>query len=148
MKTDGDGERSAPAYELLFPTMKVLLVADEPWIRNEALAALSDPGTIIREIADPRTVAKAVEEFEPDVVLIDLQVGSMGGMAVARTLREAEFLDEIPPVSIVLLLDRSADEFLAGRAAADGWVVKPFTPQQLRSAINSANAGLARGRAE
>lgn len=142
------GERSARHHELMFPTMNVLLVADEPWIRNEALAALSDPGTVIREIADPRAVAKAVEEFEPDVVLIDLQVGSMGGMALARTLREAEFLDEIPSISIVLLLDRNADEFLAGRAAADAWVVKPFTPQQLRSAIATANAGLAGGRVE
>lgn len=142
------GERSARLHELMFPTMNVLLVADEPWIRNEALAALSDPGTVIREIADPRAVAKAVEEFEPDVVVIDLQVGSMGGMALARTLREAEFLDEIPSISIVLLLDRNADEFLAGRAAADAWVVKPFTPQQLRSAIATANAGLAGGRVE
>ena len=142
------GERSAQLHELMFPTMNVLLVADEPWIRNEALAALSDPGTVIREIADPRAVAKAVEEFEPDVVVIDLQVGSMGGMALARTLREAEFLDEIPSISIVLLLDRNADEFLAGRAAADAWVVKPFTPQQLRSAIAAANAGLAGGRVE
>ena len=128
--------------------MKVLLVADEPWIRNEALAALSDPGMIVREIGDPRQVAKTVEEFEPDVVVVDLQVGSMGGMAVARSLREAEFLDEIPSVSIVLLLDRTADEFLAGRAAADAWVVKPFTPQQLRSAISTATASLAGGRSE
>ena len=142
------GERSGRLHELMFPTMNVLLVADEPWIRNEALAALSDPGTVIREIADPRAVAKAVEEFEPDVVVIDLQVGSMGGMALARTLREAEFLDEIPSISIVLLLDRNADEFLAGRAAADAWVVKPFTPQQLRSAITTAKAGLAGGRVE
>jgi DNA-binding response OmpR family regulator len=115
--------------------MKVLLVADEVWIRNEAIAALSDPGTVIREVADPRRASHVAEEFEPDVVIVDMQVGSMGGMAVARALREAEFADDIPPTSIVLLLDRTADEFLAGRAAADAWVVKPFTPQQLRAAI-------------
>ncbi len=127
--------------------MKVLLVADEPWIRNEANAALSDPGTVIREITDPRQVARVAEEFEPDVVVVDLQVGSMGGMAVARTLREAEFLEEIASAPIVLLLDRSADEFIAGRSAADAWVVKPFTPQQLRAAIVTAKeASLAGGR--
>jgi DNA-binding response OmpR family regulator len=128
--------------------MKVLLVTDEAWIRNEAVAALSDPGTVIREVADPRLVARSAAEFEPDVVIVDLQVGSMGGMAVARALREAEFADDIPATSIVLLLDRSADEFLAGRAAADTWVVKPFTPQQLRTAIASATASLAGGRSE
>lgn len=128
--------------------MKVLLVADATWIRNEATAALSDPGTIIREVTDPRQAAQAANEFEPDVVLVDLQVGSMGGMAVSRALREAEFAGEIPATTVVLLLDRTADEFLAGRAAADAWVVKPFTPQQLRAAIAAATASLAGGRSE
>jgi DNA-binding response OmpR family regulator len=103
---------------------------------------------VVHEITDPRLVAKAVEQIQPGVVIVDLQIGSMGGMAVARTIREAEFLEEIPPTSIVLLLDRTADEFLAGRAAADAWVIKPFTPQQLRSAIATATASLAGGRSE
>jgi len=128
--------------------MKVLLVADETWIRNEAIAALSDSETVIREVADPRNASLVAEELEPDVVIVDLQIGSMGGMAVARALREAEFAGEIPVTSIVLLLDRTADEFLARRAAADAWVVKPFTPQQLRAAIASATASLAGGRSE
>jgi len=128
--------------------MNVLLVADAAWIRNEAVAALSDPGTVIREIEDPRHAVQAATEFAPDVVVVDLQVGSMGGMAVARALREAEFAGDIPTTSIVLLLDRTADEFLAGRAAADTWVVKPFTPQQLRIAIASATTSLAGGRSE
>jgi DNA-binding response OmpR family regulator len=128
--------------------MKVLLVADEQWIRNESIAALSDAETDVREISVPREAAQVADEFEPDVVIVDMQVGSMGGMAVARALREAEFADDIPTTSIVLLLDRTADEFLARRAAADAWVVKPFTPQQLRAAIADATASLTGGRSE
>lgn len=128
--------------------MKVLLVADASWIQNETMAALSDPETVIRQIDDPRTAAQVAGEFEPDVVIVDMQVASMGGMAVARSVREAEFAEEMPATSIVLLLDRTADEFLAKRASADAWVVKPFTPQQLRAAIASATASLAGGRAE
>ncbi len=125
--------------------MKVLLVADAAWIQNEAVAALSDPGTVIRQVEDPRTASQVAGEFEPDVVIVDMQVGSMGGMAVARSLREAEFADDLPVTSIVLLLDRTADEFLARRAAANAWVVKPFTPQQLRATILSATTSLAGG---
>jgi DNA-binding response OmpR family regulator len=125
--------------------MKVLLVADEAWIRNEATAALSDPGTVVREVEDPRFAAQVADEFEPDVAVVDMQIASMGGMAVSRSLREAEFADDIPATSIVLLLDRSADEFLAKRAGADAWVVKPFTPQQLRAAIADATAAVAGG---
>jgi DNA-binding response OmpR family regulator len=124
--------------------MKVLLVADEAWIRNEAAAALSDPEMVVREVDDPRLAAQVADDFEPDVAVVDMQIASMGGMAVARSLREAEYADDIPSTSIVLLLDRSADEFLAKRAGADAWIVKPFTPQQLRAAI----AGAAGGRTE
>jgi DNA-binding response OmpR family regulator len=92
-------------------------------------------------------VAQAAKEFEPDVVVVDLQVGSMGGMAVARMLREAEFLNEIAAAPIVLLLDRAADAFIAGRSAADAWLVKPFTPQELRAALATATeASLSGGR--
>lgn len=128
--------------------MDVLLVADEAWIRNETIAALSDADTVIREVEDPRRASQVAEEIQPDVVIVDLQVGSMGGMAVARALREAEFAGEIPSTSIVLLLDRTADEFLARRAAANAWLVKPFTPQQLRATIASATTSPAGGRSE
>ena len=139
-------ERTPDRPLLEFHPMKVLLVADETWIQNEAKAALSDPDTVIRQVEAPRTVAREAEEFKPNVVIVDMQVASMGGMAVARALREAEFAEEIPATSIVLLLDRKADEFLARRAAANAWVVKPFTPQQLRAAIDSAMTSLAGGR--
>ncbi len=128
--------------------MKVLLVADELWTRNEAIAALSEPDTVIREVTDPRDASREADRFEPDVAIVDMQIASMGGMAVARALREAEFAEDIPATSIVLLLDRTADEFLARRAAADAWVVKPFTPQQLRAIIASAGTGPTGGRSE
>lgn len=128
--------------------MKVLLVADAPWIRNEAMAALSEPGMVVREHSDPRTVVDVAADFAPDVTLVDLQIGSMGGMAIARTLRSAEYAEDIPATAIVLLLDRSADEFLARRAAADGWLVKPFTPQQLRATIESVTVTLTGGHSE
>ena len=121
--------------------MKVLLVADEAWIRNEAKAALSDPEMIVREVDDPHSAAQVADDFEPDVAVVDMQIASMGGMAVARSLRESEFAEDIRSTSIVMLLDRSADEFLAKRAGADAWVVKPFTPQQLRGAIAGASGG-------
>lgn len=74
----------------------------------------------------------------PGVYLVDMQVGSMGGMAITRQLREAIHAGTIPAGTIVMLLDRQADAFIAKRAGADGWVVKPFTAQQLRATIGTA----------
>jgi DNA-binding response OmpR family regulator len=110
----------------------VVVLTDDPWVENEVLAALSDPGTDVHVISDPRAIEESVAEHAADVAVIDFQVRSMGGMAVVRALRvEAD----VHPVRMVLLLDRSADGFLARRAGADAYVLKPFTAQQLRTAI-------------
>ena len=61
----------------------------------------------------------------------------MGGMAITRSIRE---LDE--PTPVVMLLDREADAFLAGRSGASGWVVKPFSAFALRTAIADASGAV------
>ena len=114
---------------------KILVVADTPWVRNDVHAALSLPGYELRDHSDPRTLTDMVQEFGPDVAVIDLQVASMGGMAMARALREASLAPDFPEVPVVLLLDRGADAFLAKRAAAVAWVQKPFDAADLRGPV-------------
>jgi CheY-like chemotaxis protein len=114
---------------------KVLVVADTPWVRNDVHASLSLPGYDLFDHADPRSLTDAVIDFEPDVAVIDLQVASMGGMAMARALKGASITPGFPEVPVVLLLDRSADRSLAKRAAADAWLQKPFTAADLRQAV-------------
>ncbi len=111
---------------------KVLLVADASWVQNQIAAALSDSGTEVREVEDPRTALDEVIDFEPDVIIIDMQIGSMGGMAVARAIRSANIAD----TPLVLLLDRAADAFLAKRASAHAWLTKPITAQGLRATLD------------
>jgi DNA-binding response OmpR family regulator len=110
-----------------------LVVADGSWVTNEVRSALSFGGWEIEEITDPRAVVARVEESRVDAVIIDMQVGSKGGMAVIRSIRQATDLFERP--RLVLLLDRSADEFLARRAGADASVLKPFEAPELRAAL-------------
>lgn len=125
-----DGPPSGEGYGFVMASIVVL--TDDPWVENEVLAALSDPDTDVHVISNPRAMEAAVADHHADVAVIDMQVGAMGGMAVVRALRvEAD----VHPVRTVLLLDRSADAFLARRAGADAYVLKPFTAQQLRAAI-------------
>jgi len=109
---------------------RVLIVADEPWVLNEVHAALSIGDNELLDHPDPATAADAASDGSVDVAVVDLQIDSMGGVAVTRTIR-----DTGDPVPVVLLLDREADIFLAGRAGASAWVVKPFTASALRAAI-------------
>lgn len=113
----------------------VLVVCDDVWVDNDVRASLTDPGTVITCVADPRKATEAAQEHSVDVAIIDLQIGSMGGMAVVRALRTAVDSGDIQPVRLVLMLDRHADQFLAHRAGADVAVVKPFTAQDLRAAV-------------
>ncbi len=119
-----------------------LVVADGSWVTNEVRAALSIGSWQIEEIRDPRTVVDRVEESRVDAVIIDMQVGSAGGMAVVRWIRQAT--DPALRPRLVLLLDRSADVFLARRAGADASVLKPFEASELRSALALESAHAAR----
>ena len=116
--------------------MNVLLIADSPWVINQTRAALGGSHAII-EVNDPYEAENAAIAAEADAVLIDMQVGSMGGMALVRNIKGVAMTGEAPNAPILLLLDRSADEFLAKRSGADAWLMKPFTSQDLAAALAS-----------
>ncbi|MFQ5948452.1 MAG: response regulator [Acidimicrobiia bacterium] len=115
---------------------RVLVVADEPWVRNDVRASLSEARFELTETDDSLQAVAAAGEPHPDAVVVDLQVGSMGGMAVTRALRDAAATGRVPQVPIVILLDRRADAFLARRAGADAWLQKPFTGLALRRLLD------------
>ncbi len=112
---------------------KVFLVTDASWVANEVRAGLSIGEWDIEEISDPRLTTSLVMEKRPDAVIVDMQVGSMGGMAVIRGIR-GEIAESDRPRT-VLLLDRSADEFIARRSGADAFVLKPINASALRAAL-------------
>jgi len=119
---------------------RVLVVADEAWARNDVHSALTTPDYELVDHEDPKTVASVVADGSVDAVIVDLQVSSMGGMAVTRSVRENTTVRGDTHTPVVLLLDRAADKFLAGRSGAAAWVVKPFTAQELRGAVDGAVA--------
>lgn len=120
----------------------ILLVADDDWVRNDVEAALAGPGSTVDTLEDPRLAVHRCHDLVPDVVLVDMQVGSMGGMAVIRALKGAAGSELIEAAPIVLLLDRGADAFLGRRSGADSWVQKPFSAQEMRAALDEAAAGV------
>lgn len=112
---------------------RVLIVSDDPRNRDRVHSALSFEGNELIDHTDPGTAAQRAEDDQADVAVVELRIGSMGGMALARDFRARE--ERVP---VVLLLDRDVDTFLAGRSGADSWVVKPFTASALRAAVRYA----------
>ena len=117
----------------------VLLVTDADWVAAQCEAALSGEHTLhrVRQGAD---TLEAIEVVDPALVVLDLQVGNMGGMAACLAVRQEEDMGRLPRRPVIMLLDRDADEFLARRSTADGWLVKPIDPMGLARLVASALA--------
>jgi DNA-binding NarL/FixJ family response regulator len=124
--------------------MRVLVATDAPWLVDEIVAALGDAETSFTVVSEGREVAKVVaasRERPFDIGILDLQIGSMGGIAVAMAQRLDESADLVPKVPLVVLLDRFADVHLARRSGAEGWLVKPIDPLRLRRAVRAVVSG-------
>lgn len=124
------------------PTQRTVLVAtDADEVLDEIDAALADASTTVVRVHAGRDVLAAVQELDPDLVVLDLQIGNMGGVATALGLRNEESFGRIEPQNVLMLLDRTADVFLARRAEADGWLVKPLDALRVRRAADEVLAG-------
>jgi len=83
------------------------------------------------------SLLQAIDQVAPDLVMLDQQIGNMGGMATCMAIRNEEGMGRIPITAVLMLLDRPADTFLARRADADGWVIKPMDSFRLRKAATT-----------
>ena len=110
----------------------ILVASDGPWVRDQVKSAFVAPGQDVIEATRGQDVRDMVKAHTPELVILDLQIGNMGGIAVAIDLHLEASADRLPDVPILLLLDREADRFLAKRASADAELVKPVDASTLR----------------
>ena len=111
---------------------EVLIATDADAVFAEVEAALGDEITSVRRVRSGQEVAEAVGGTFFSLVVLDLQIGNMGGVAVAIDLHLESDAGRIPDAKILLLLDREHDRFLAKRADADAVLVKPVDAGTLR----------------
>ncbi|MGH8988369.1 MAG: response regulator transcription factor [Acidimicrobiales bacterium] len=113
---------------------RILVASDAPSVRRELASLTAADDVEVAEAPSGRDVVRMVLEDPPDLVVVDMQMGNMGGMAVCLELRLEESYLDIPHVPVLMLLDRRPDVFLARRAGAEGWLVKPLDPLRVRRA--------------
>jgi DNA-binding response OmpR family regulator len=119
----------------------VLIATDSEQLLSELKSVIGGPDVTVRGVAAGVEVLPAVKDHAPDLVILDLQIGNMGGMAVCLDLRLEEGMARIPRLPVVMLLDRRADVFLARRSDAQGWLVKPLDPIRVRRAVKAVLDG-------
>ena len=119
----------------------ILLATDADWILEEVDAALADDSTTVYRVRAGIDVLEAITQLDPDLVILDEQIGNMGGIATCMAIRNAEGMDVIPITAVLLLLDRAHDVFQVQRCDADGYLVKPLDSLRLRKAADVLRAG-------
>jgi DNA-binding response OmpR family regulator len=112
----------------------ILVAADAKWVRDQVRAAFTSPNQRVVEVTRGQDVRDAFANADPDLVILDMQIGNMGGIAVALDLRLEESAGRLDRANILLLLDREADEFIGRRADVDLMLVKPVDAGVLRRA--------------
>ena len=112
----------------------ILVAAEAKWVRDQVRSAFVGPGQEVVEVIRGQDVRDTFAAIEPDLVILDLQIGNMGGVAVAIDLRLEESGGRLPHARILLLLDRRDDAFIARRADVDLTLVKPVDAGVLRRA--------------
>jgi DNA-binding NarL/FixJ family response regulator len=120
--------------------IRVLLVDDDALVLSGLKLMLAGAGQIevVGEVDDGRGVLAAVDSHHPDVVLMDIRMPQLDGIAATRLLRS-----QPRPPGVIVLTTFDADELVlrALRAGAAGFLLKDTPPAEIVQAIEHVHAG-------
>lgn len=110
------------------PRGEVLIVEDDPVIRETIGMILEREGLSIRSAADGEEALSLARDRVPDIVFLDLTMPGLDGLEVLRQLKEDP---ATAPVQVVIVSTRHQGREEAMSAGADEYFVKPFSPLAL-----------------
>ncbi|MFG1944766.1 BTAD domain-containing putative transcriptional regulator [Nonomuraea sp. NPDC048826] len=122
------------------PTLRVLVADDQALVRAglQVVLAAEDGLEAAGEATDGEEAITAARTLRPDVVLLDIQMPNLDGLAAARRILAAE-----DPPKVIMMTTFGSDEnlYAALRAGVSGFMLKTSPPEQLVAAIRAAAAG-------
>lgn len=116
--------------------MNILIVDDDPDIRELVAFKLRQMGYGVRVEKDGELgIATAIEE-QPDLMLLDVMMPKISGIEMCRRIREHEATAHIP-IILITAKAQEADVERGFAAGANDYIVKPFSPRDLVSRVES-----------
>lgn len=118
----------------------VLVVDDHPVVRKGISLCLSQQAhlEIVGEAADGREAVRKARELQPDLILMDIDMPQMSGLAVAELLRR-----ELPRIKVLILSMHGSTDYVLRilQSGARGYVLKDAPPEELVRAIETVQGG-------
>ncbi|PVM91479.1 response regulator transcription factor [Caulobacter endophyticus] len=114
-------------------TQPILIVDDEPHIRELLAFALGKAGYVTVEAADGEAALEAIAAHRPALVVLDINMPRLNGLDVCRRIRAEGQL----PVLLLSSRDDEIDRVLGIELGADDYVVKPFSPREVTARVSA-----------
>ncbi len=111
---------------------KVLVVDDEPTVREVVAGYLRRDGHDVSEAADGTAALASVESDPPDLIVLDMMLPGVNGLDVLRRVRTTS---DVPVIMLTARAEES-DRVAGLELGADDYVVKPFSPRELAARVN------------
>jgi two-component system, OmpR family, response regulator ResD len=112
---------------------RVLVVDDEPIVREVLSRYLARDGFDVDEAADGKAALAAFRSSPPDLVLLDLMLPEMDGVALFSRIRE----QDDTPVIMITARGEEADRIVGLEIGADDYVTKPVSPREVVARVRS-----------
>jgi DNA-binding response OmpR family regulator len=112
---------------------RILVVDDEPAIRDVLVQYLRDEGFAVDEVGDGVSALKKSQEFSPDLLILDLNLPLMSGTEVFRRLRE---WSDVPVIMLTSRMNE-VDRVVGLELGADDYIGKPFSPREVVARVKT-----------
>ncbi|MCX8528923.1 MAG: hypothetical protein RL036_306 [Actinomycetota bacterium] len=114
--------------------VKVLIVDDEPNIRDLLSTSLRFAGFSVHAVANGADAVNAAEKGAPDIILLDVMLPDMNGFSVTKKLRS---MGINAPVLFLTARDETADKVTGLTVGGDDYMTKPFSLDEIVARINA-----------
>ena len=111
---------------------KILVVDDEPTVREVVAQYLTRDGYEVRELERGDQVAAAVAQFQPDLIVLDIMLPGASGLDFLRNSGR----DRVPVILLTARVEES-DRVLGLELGADDYISKPFSPRELVARVRT-----------
>lgn len=116
---------------------RILVVDDDPHIRDLLAFALDKAGMAVAQAADGEAALMMVETTRPDLIVLDINMPRLDGLELCRRLRASGMPHADIPILFLSSRDDEVDRIVGIEIGGDDYVVKPFSPREVVARVGA-----------